>query len=93
MSIFSLFRRVEVGSQCTLFNTTWPFYSVLAWPKTIIKLSYIIKPGSMSQVRTRSRSQSREERVLEEAESSNGWSIFLLHRGSQGDLQAILNIK
>ena len=43
----------------------------------------------MSQVRARSRMRSREERVLEEAESSNGWSIFLLHRGSQSDLQAI----
>ena len=33
--------------------------------------------------------RSREEHVLEEAESSNGRSIFLLHRGSQSDLQVI----
>ena len=36
----------------------------------------------MSQVRTRSHTQSHEERV-QEAESSNGWTIFLLHCSPQ----------
>ena len=43
----------------------------------------------MFQVRTWSCTWSCEERMLEEAELSKGWSIFLLHCGSQSDLHAI----
>ena len=43
----------------------------------------------MSQVQTRSCTQSCEEHTLEEAESWNGWLILLLHCSSQSNLQAI----
>ena len=85
---FSLFRQVEVGCQGTLFDTTWP--STLSSHALKLSENYHIssKLDSMSQVRTRFHTRSREERVLE-AESSNGRFIFLLHCGPQSDLQVI----
>ena len=81
-NVYVLFFFAFVGEEIRGRKCVWPIQYKLAfllYPRPPSNYHTSLELGPMSQVRTRSRMRSREDRVLEGAEFSNGWAMPLLH--------------